>query len=422
MSVIVSNLLKFLLTVLIFKSCADRLWANGFGLPDQDAFAMGRGEAFVATADNPSAIYYNPAGITQLKGDNLRGGIYGIYLDPSYQNPINGNTYHSSANFAAVPQIFYVHSLEKLPLSFGLGVYFPYGGNMDWPQDAGFRQIAISASLKYVTINPTVAWRILPSLSIGAGAMVNYVDMTTLQGVPGPPSSLFINYFDFKGSGWSAGYDVGILWKPIKKISIGATFRSSATVMLNGQTHYEVQPTIRETYSSANMGMTFPWTVVGGVSYRPTPKWNVELDANYTDWSTLDTFNLHQANPPSLQKNDTPVNFGWQGSWILELGATRYFDHGWHVSAGYAFNENSVPNSFYTPWVADLGRHLFSLGIGRTGKRFDFDIAYQLGYGPPHTVTGSQPSLAFESQTTQSANGQYGFFSSAFMLSAGIHF
>ena len=45
--------------------------ANGFGLPDQDAFATARGEAFVATADNPSAIYYNPAGITQLAGQQF---------------------------------------------------------------------------------------------------------------------------------------------------------------------------------------------------------------------------------------------------------------------------------------------------------------------------------------------------------------
>ncbi len=95
----------------------------------------------------------------------------------------SGNTYHSSANLAAIPQVFYVHSMEKLPLSFGLGVYFPYGGNMDWPQDTGFRQVAISASLKYVTINPTVAWKIVPSLSIAAGPMVNYVDMKTSQGV-----------------------------------------------------------------------------------------------------------------------------------------------------------------------------------------------------------------------------------------------
>ena len=114
MSGIVNNLLKFLLAVLIFKSCAGRLWANGFGLPDQDAFAMGRGEAFVATADNPSAIYYNPAGITQLKGDNLRAGLYGVYYNPSYRNPNNGNTYYSEANLAAIPQVFYAHAFSYI--------------------------------------------------------------------------------------------------------------------------------------------------------------------------------------------------------------------------------------------------------------------------------------------------------------------
>ena len=48
------------------------LFANGFRLPDQDAFATARGEAFAATADNASAIYYNPAGISQLEGFNFR--------------------------------------------------------------------------------------------------------------------------------------------------------------------------------------------------------------------------------------------------------------------------------------------------------------------------------------------------------------
>ena len=72
---------------MISGALALKVSANGFRLADQDAFATARGEAFVATADNPSAIYYNPAGITQLEGNNLRGGIYGIYLDPSYRPP-----------------------------------------------------------------------------------------------------------------------------------------------------------------------------------------------------------------------------------------------------------------------------------------------------------------------------------------------
>src|ERR1051325_1386721 len=102
------------------------LFANGLRLLSQDGFASARGEAFVATADNPSAIYYNPAGISQLEGCNLRGGFYGLYLDPTYRPPPDapnaGNTYHLDDKVAGVPQLFATHTMEKLPLSFGLGV------------------------------------------------------------------------------------------------------------------------------------------------------------------------------------------------------------------------------------------------------------------------------------------------------------
>src|SRR5208282_4193280 len=198
------------------------LSANGFRLADQDAFATARGEAFVATADNPSAIYYNPAGITQLEGNNLRAGIYGIYLDPSFGPPNSGNTYHSSDNLAAVPQFFYTYTPEKLPLSFGLGVFAPYGGSMDWPDGTGFRTVATQGDLTYLTLNPVVAVKLLPNLSFGAGVMVNYVDMDLEQGLR--PSYLppAINFFRFKGDGWSVGYNLGLHWQPIDKISFGA--------------------------------------------------------------------------------------------------------------------------------------------------------------------------------------------------------
>src|SRR5215467_14238120 len=96
---------------------------NGLRLPSQDAFATARAEAFAATADNPSAIYYNPAGITQLDGSNLRAGIYGLYLDPTFTPPppANTNRFHIDNKLAAAPQFFFTHTLEKLPLSYGLG-------------------------------------------------------------------------------------------------------------------------------------------------------------------------------------------------------------------------------------------------------------------------------------------------------------
>lgn len=414
------NILKFL-PIAFTSALAGNVLANGFALPDQDAFATARGEAFVATADNASAIFYNPAGIAQLQGDNLRGGIYGLYINTAYQNPSTGNVYHSNRHFFGVPQIFYTHTLENLPVSFGLGVYAPFGGTMDWPQDTGFRQIAISGSLKYITVNPAVAWKILPSLSVGAGVMVNYVNLKTSQGFFTTASPL-INFFDFSGDGWSAGYNAGILWKPVKQLSFGVNFRSSANVNLNGQTHYERPFTVPEGHSTANMSMKFPWTAVGGISYRPTKNWNLEFDANYTDWSSFGNFNLHEQNPPSGTPNNLPVRFQWQGSWMYEFGMTRYFDSGWHASAGYAFNENSVPNKYYTPWASDMDRHFFSIGTGFSGKTFDFDATFQFGFDRDHVVTGSHSSAAPGTFISQSADGKYGFTSAAIFVTGGVHF
>jgi hypothetical protein len=58
-----------------------------------------------------------------------------------------------------------------------------------------------------------------------------------------------------------------------------------------------------------------------------------------------------------------------------------------------------------------------SVGTGFRGKRFDFDVAYQFGYGPTRTVTGSAPSAA-----GQTADGNYEFFSHAIAVSVEAHF
>jgi long-chain fatty acid transport protein len=419
-----------LLAVLFSGVSAWKVSANGFGLPDQDAFATARGEAFVATADNPSAIYYNPAGITQLSGNNFRAGLNSVYYQPSFEppsgQPNSGQTYHSSDNFAWLPQFFYTYTAPGTLLSCGLGVYAPFGGNMNWPQDTGFRSVAIGGSLKYITINPVVAFKLLPSLSVGGGVMVNYGKINTDQGLL-PLSPRGANYFNFSGDGWSVGYNAGIRWQPYSKISFGATFRSSAALNFKGNTDFQLSPGAYNspTHRNASASFTFPLTTVFGVSYRPTPKWNLEFDANYTDWSSFGTVTIEQSPPPVSNPlvQNVPVNLDWQASWIYEFGVTRYFDSGWHVSAGYVFNENSVPNQYYSPLAADMDRNFFSVGTGFNGKTFDFDIAYQFGYGPSHAVSGSTSSTsAITASSGETADGKYSFISSAVFVSAGIHF
>ncbi|MCU0783102.1 MAG: outer membrane protein transport protein, partial [Verrucomicrobia bacterium] len=281
------------------------LLANGLRLVSQDGFASARGEAFVATADNPSAIYYNPAGITQLEGNNARGGIYGIYYDPTFSPPNSSSTYHVENQLAAAPDFFYAYTPKDFPLSFGLGVYAPYGGSVSWPQDTGFRAVALSSSLQYVTLNPVLALKVSPAFSIAGGLMMNYGNIKLEQGLrpfPQPP-----NFFRFKGEGWSVGYNLGLLWQPHEKVSIGASFRSSATVTFDGRTEFEQDSAnIPFTRLPAHADFEFPLTAVFGVSYRPTPKWNLEFDADYTDWSSFGTITIYQQERPPLGGPQNP--------------------------------------------------------------------------------------------------------------------
>jgi long-chain fatty acid transport protein len=396
----INNWGKLLGTILI-GAAPMPLLANGMRLVSQDGFASARGEAFVATADNPSAIYYNPAGITQLEGFHLRGTLYGLYFDPTF-SPTNGaandgRTYDIETKLAAAASSFCTYSPSNLPASFGLGIYAPYGGSISWPQDTGFRTVAIEGSLLYLTINPVASLKLPYRISIGGGVMVNYANLESEQGLRpsyAQPGSTFwnTNFFRFEGEGWSVGYNLGLLWQPLDQVSFGATFRSTATVTLSGNTHYQqYSAAIPYTSLPAEMDLKFPWTMVFGVSYRPTPRWNLEFNADYTDWTSFGETTLHQLEPTTLGGEQNPsVKYYWEASWIFSFGATHYLDHGWHISAGYLFNENSVPDDYYMPTVADLDRHFFSFGFGRKGKTIDFDVTYQFGYGPDRTVNDSR--------------------------------
>jgi long-chain fatty acid transport protein len=158
--------------------------------------------------------------------------------------------------------------------------------------------------------------------------------------------------------------------------------------------------------------------LIVGISYRPTPDWNLEFDADYTDWDRVGTVKIKQARGfGTLIPQDVPVTLEWHSSWYYELGVTRYIGDAWSISAGYVYNENSVPDKYYSPLVADLNRNFLTIGAGYKGQSMSFDIAYQYGFAPERTVSGSSPS-----STGQTADGGYKYKSNALIASLGWRF
>jgi long-chain fatty acid transport protein len=166
-------------------------FALGIRLFDHDAFATARGDAFVATADNPSAIYYNPAGITQLQGHNARGAVDVMMVEADFDSP-RGRDAKTQNDWVAVPGVFYSYTPQNLPFSFGIGYYLPFGFSLDWPENSQFRTTTIHGELLYQTINPIAAWKVTKTLSIAAGPTLNYASTDLRRGIAAPGHEAFL--------------------------------------------------------------------------------------------------------------------------------------------------------------------------------------------------------------------------------------
>lgn len=390
------------LTAILTMGLPASSYGVGFRLPNQDPEAIARGNAFVATADNPSAIYYNPAGITQIKGQNVQAGLYGIIVNSRHKSPA-GSQYQTEFEIQSAPQFYYTFAPREKPFAVGLGIYAPYGLGLEWPENTTFRTLALEARLIYASINPVVAWQVHPTLSLAIGPTLNAGRVRFRQGIFTPGDG-----FQFQGDGFGAGLNAGLLWKPHDQWSFGLSYRGPTSINFTGDS--EAKPYQSAERTSAEL--EFPQYAIAGVSFRPNEHWNIEVDVDWADWDALDTVTFQK---PS---GDSPFAFNWRSSFMYELGVTRYLNNGYFVSGGYFFAENASPDKNFNPSVPDTDQHVFSLGLGHKGKRWDWALAYQLITGPWRTVSNSQST----SLIGQSADGRYKFFNNAVNVSVGYHF
>ena len=383
-----SHSLPILATALAVLLSPAAMLANGTRLPNQDAEATARGNAFVATADNPSAIYYNPAGLTQLTGLQVLAGSYVLSARNDYVPAGGGATVKADRDIALIPQLYASYTPEHSPFSYGLGVYSPFGQASEWPDNSGFRSIATRNEITFITIAPTIAWKISESLSLGAGLQVNQVETDLRRGLSPAPG----DEFRFTGDDTSFGYNLGLMWHVNEHHVIGLNYQSRSTSSFKGDV--TLAPSGFTTPGSIDL--PFPDVITLGYSWRPTADWNLEIAIDRTNWDLLNTPVLNSGLGPQA------IPFNWEASYYYLFGVTRQLADGWRVSAGYCYSENSVPDSSFNPAVPDMNRHLASLGVGRTFGAMSCYFTYQHGFKASRTVTGSPSSTSL-----QNADGRY---------------
>lgn len=361
------------------------LVAAGFRLPNQNAFATGRGNAFAATANNASAVYYNPAGIVQLPGTSFELGsavvTFSVDLDTADQS------FSNSDDIFLIPQAFFTQQSGEW--NWGVGLYSPFGLGNEWPDDTSFSTITRSAEITYFTLSPVVAREVSPGISLGAGLTINYADANLRQGIGIVPG----DEFEYDGSDFAVGYVVSMLAKLGSWNRIGVSYRSKAEHDLSGTASVSFVPED----TSSSLAITVPAILTLGYATQPLDNWEFEVNIEWGDWSQIDQIVITDT---SLG-GDLAIDFEWEDGFIYQLGATRYFDKS-AVSFGYNFNESVQPEEFYTPAVSDADRNWVYVGYTRNNKDSkSWTVAYQYGQSD-RTVDERVPNLAGET-----ANGRY---------------
>ena len=407
--------MKSLTALVAAASCAPALaFGLGIRVADQNPEATARGNAFTATADNPSAIYYNPAGIAELEGTRVLLGSYAVALDVDVRLDAPGRKSFGTTDdrFQFAPQFFLSWKSTQYPVALGFGIYSPFGFSIAYPDDTPFRSIAHKGRIEYVAFNPVIAWQVNKQLSVAAGVSVNYASTNLERGVLAVGDE-----FKFKGDGTSVGFNAGLLWKPHRMHSFGVNYRSASNLEFEGHSRLFYEgfsvPTPFGPFpvpgvdqrEKATADFDFPQNVVVGYSFRPTEDWNFEFNWDWTDWSTLNDVVLHQ------NSGDVILPFGWKSSAFYEFGVTKKFDHGLRLSAGYIYSENSSPAATFNPIVPDSNRHIFSVGLGQSLANLNWDFAYQYAHGPQRRIDNAT-----------AADGTYDFDSHALTLSVGYKF
>jgi long-chain fatty acid transport protein len=367
------------------------LSASALRIGFKDAEATARGNAFAATADSPAAVYYNPAGLTQIEGQAISGTVYLMRLECEYTSPA-GATTNLKREFKPVPQLFYAWSPENQPWSLGLGAYAPFGLASEWPDDSDFATLATRSELITYDVAAMLAWEIAPELSIGAGPVFHRAEGELRRNFTP------VNEYFFKGDGNAPGFSAGIHWRPSVRHAFGLSYQHHYKVNLKGTTGISGLFPAQD----ARANLQFPEVVIAGYSFRPAPGWNLEINIDWTNWDRVNELTKKTAAPLAAS-----LPFNWRSSFYYDFGVTREFAGGFSVSAGYTFAENSIPDSTYSPAIPDADRHIFSLGFGYRYEQLALHFGYQYSYSADRTVSGSPSGPPGSFPAGQTADGTY---------------
>ncbi len=402
--------LKVIFVLIMSFTLSLGLFSNGLNLNSVGTKAATMGGAFVGLANDYSAVFWNPAGLTQMKNQNF--AVYGSFIIPAatYQFPQLGIDTQTISNTYPSGALGYFKPLSD-NLVVGFLVYVPAGSGAEWNGEdlmslAEGQNLEWKSMIGMVTFSPAIAYKINDMVSIGATLNFNY-GMLDFN-MPG------IGQYSENLKGTGIGATLGLMVKPSEKVSLGLSFKTPVKITATGEAKMEGAPylgipTLTAT-TDATREITWPMWFGAGVAFKPMDNLTVTADIQYTNWKKLDEIDVNYDNQFWNLIFSGLYNFhlNWEDAIQYRFGFEYALNETLAVRGGFYYDPSPAPADTLNILLPEVSYNAVTIGLGyKSGNlRIDFGFEYLMGkevecplsteYGMPgfHNVNIMAPNFA----------------------------
>jgi long-chain fatty acid transport protein len=381
--------------------------AGGLTLPILGVRATGRAGAFVAGADDPMALWYNPAGLVALGGKNRKTfllDLAGIEHPVTYSRIDSGGndvgTVENDPQNLPHPNLIGVWGLDSQWV-LGVGLMTPYASLDGYPEDGPQRyQLVSMHNTMLAYMDAALGWKVSDKLWVGFGLSNLFVAFNSrvvfssnpseTTGAPEDPE------YDAEGelqdtSFFTPSGQAGIQYHPSPKWSMGASLRLPYFVRATGSVRVRLPSSgffgdAHVEGESSDMSMTLPSIFRAAIEARPHPRFRAELGLDWEMWSQHDKIVL---TPHDVRIEDQPgvgvyevgqldIPRHLKDTVALKLGVETQplpmvpFD----LRAGYIYETGAAPDEYLSLISPDSNKHMITFGAGLRIGRLRFDATF----------------------------------------------
>jgi long-chain fatty acid transport protein len=355
--------------------------AGGFAIREQSVESQGASFAGSAAFGGLSSMYWNPAAAANKDGLNFDSN-YSVILPKAEittkaGTTVPGGSGTSSGDIgspALVPASYanYQFANYDKNLYIGLGLNSPFGLSTE-PENGNYKGAVVGRTSKLFTlnVNPNLAYKISPSLTLGAGIQMMYANGTFkfATGLPTGPST------GFEGTGVAFGATAGLMYTPTSSTTIGLGYRSRMTEKLEGNFYTNV---LNPAGTAAKADIKLPDIVTLSLKQALSSNTRLLGTVEWSNWSRFEELRVVRTTGATAGTTAALIDANWKDGWFFSLGGEYDVNHLLTLRTGVAYEVSPIDAATKRiAGIPDSDRIWASLGASyKWSSSTTFDLAY----------------------------------------------